>query len=149
MKTEIRKATVEDVQTILGFMKSFYEYDGLNYDKEKSEATLHEFIKSKAGSLFVTESSGKPVGYFCLAYGYSLELHGKDCFLDEIFIIPEYRKQGIGAEVMKFIEDYLKKENFKSIHLIVFEKNILAQQFYIKKGFRTRDAVFMTKSLSG
>jgi len=148
MRTEIRAANEKDIETILDLMKGYYQYDNLDYSKERSRATLHEFINSNSGSLFVIELSGKPIGYFCLSYGYSLELHGKDCFLDEIYLLPYYRQQGIGTEVLQFIEIFVKKGNFKSVHLIVFEKNIAAQQFYIKNGFRTRKAIFMTKSLS-
>jgi pimeloyl-ACP methyl ester carboxylesterase/ribosomal protein S18 acetylase RimI-like enzyme len=147
MKTEIREAAENDIEPILDFMKSYYEFDHLDYSREKLRATLQEFINSSSGSLFIIHSTGKPIGYFCLAFGYSLELHGKDCFLDEIFISQEYRQKGVGSQVMKFIEDYLKRKNFKSIHLIVFKRNIKAQQYYLRNGFRTRDAIFMTKSL--
>jgi len=147
MKIEIREAAENDINTILDFMKSYYEFDNLDYSREMLRSTLQEFISSSYGSLFVIQSIDKPIGYFCLAFGYSLELHGKDCFLDELFISQEYREKGVGSEVMKFIEDYLKKKHIKAIHLIVFESNIKAQQYYLKNGFRTRDAIFMTKKL--
>lgn len=147
MKIIIREANGNDTDTILDFMKSYYEFDNLDYSRERSGSTLQEFLNSNFGSLFVIQLSGKPIGYFCLAFGYSLELHGKDCFLDEIYLAQEYRHKGIGSEAMKFIEDYLRKKKFKAIHLIVFENNIKAQQYYIKNGFSTRDAIFMTKSL--
>ncbi len=147
MKTVISEATKENIETILNFMEGYYQFDSLDYNREKASKTLGEFIGSTMGSLFIIYSDDKPVGYFCLAYGYSLELHGRDCFLDELYLEEEYRQKGIGNEVMAFIEDYLKQKNVKSLHLIVFEKNVGAQQYYIKNGFRTRDAIFMTKSL--
>lgn len=91
MNTEIRKASENDIETILDFMKSYYEFDKLDYDRIKLRATLHEFISSNSGSVFIIQTTGKPIGYFCLAFGYSLELHGKDCFLDEIYISEEFR----------------------------------------------------------
>jgi len=149
MKTIIREAAEDDIDTILDFMKGYYEFDNLHYNRKKLRATLQEFISCRSyGSLFLIQSIDKPIGYFCLAFGYSLELNGKDCFLDEIYISLEYRHKGIGSEVMKFIENYLKKKHIKAIHLIVFERNTGAQQYYTKNGFRTRGAAFMTKSLS-
>lgn len=148
MKTEIREATENDIETILDFMKSYYEFDSLDYDREKLRATIYDFFSIGAGSLFIIQSNDKPIGYFCLVFGYSLELHGKDCILDEIYISEEYRHKGVGSEVMKFIEDYLKKKDIKAIHLIVFQNNIAAQKYYLKNGFGTRNAIFMTKKLT-
>jgi len=96
MRTEIREVEENDMDTILDLMRSYYEFDKLDYSREKLKATLQEFISSSYGSLFIIESSGNPIGYFCLAIGYSLELHGKDCFLDEIYISEEYRQKGLG-----------------------------------------------------
>ena len=147
MKIEIREFCGKDIDILLDLMKDYYEFDRLDFNREKSKATLHDFMNSNSGLLFVIESSDKAIGYFCLAFGYSLELHGKDCFLDEIYISDDFRRKGVGLEVMKFIEEYLKKIDIKAVHLIVFENNTYAQKFYLKNGFRTRDAIFMTKSL--
>lgn len=51
MKTEIREAAENDIETILDFMKSYYEFDSLDYDRGKLRATIYDFFSIGAGSL--------------------------------------------------------------------------------------------------
>ena len=45
------------------------------------------------------------------------------------------RGKGIGAQAMQFLEEEIKKENFKRIELGVFEFNTPAQKLYQKMGY--------------
>ena len=88
-----------------------------------------------------------PIGYCCMAFSYTLENYGRDCFLDELYIMPSYRSRGIGSEVMKLIEAYLIKLGLKAIHLYVNNPNTVAYNYYINNGFHRHKASFMTKIL--
>jgi ribosomal protein S18 acetylase RimI-like enzyme len=146
MDVVIRKALLTDIELILGFMKDYYKLEGKSFIRTKSQLTLQEFITNDSwGALFIIEYHGKPIGYFCLAFSYTLENYGRDCFLDEIFIESKYRNQGIGNQVMKQIETYLVAKDFKAIHLVVYNFNKNAFQYYLKNGFEKHDASFLTK----
>ncbi|MBN1151267.1 GNAT family N-acetyltransferase [candidate division WOR-3 bacterium] len=122
--------------------------EGVKFDKTKSGKTLEEFISNPSfGALFLILISDEPVGYFCLTSSYTLENYGKDCFLDEIYIKPDHRKLGVGSEIIKYIENYLKNRDFKAIHLIVYDSNQEAHKFYLRNGFHDHSASFMTKLL--
>jgi len=130
-------------------MMDYYEIEGIDYNRDKSRSTLEDFIvKGNTGTLCIIQSLNDPIGYFCIAFSYTLEHYGKDCFLDEIYIKPEFRHKGIGTEVMKYIENYLEQNNFKAIHLIVYDKNPAAFKYYVKNGFQVQKASFMSKLLN-
>lgn len=148
MKIAIRPAQLNDIKTILDFMADYYTLEGIEFNRIRSGKTLEDFIADRTyGALCMICLSNEPIGYFCLAYSFTLENYGKDCFLDEIYIKPNFRNQGIGSEVMKYIETYLLENDFKAIHLIVYDKNPAAHKYYLKNGFHEHRASFMTKKI--
>jgi len=54
--------------------------------------------------------------------------------LRAIHIDPEYKGQGIGKEIFKFVASDLKNRGHKKMYLWVFEKNLAAIRFYEKMG---------------
>ncbi len=48
------------------------------------------------GRMWLIEVAGSSIGYLALTLGYSLEFHGRDSFLDELFIQSPYRGHGFG-----------------------------------------------------
>lgn len=148
MKIDCRTVKTKDTSLILDFIKDYYKMEGINFDREKSGDALENLIAyENIGRIWIIEVNKKPVGYFYLAFSYNLEHHGKDCFMNEIYIKPEHQHLGIGSEVIKFIEDFLIRNDFKAIHLVVHLKNLAAFNYYIKNGFHVHDGSFMTKVL--
>lgn len=145
MKTQIRFADESDIYTILEFMRDYYVIEGIEFNKEKSFKIHVDFLKSSSGKLSIIENNHAPIGYFCFAFSYTIKYYGKDCFLDEIFIEPNSTQMGIGSEVMLLIENYLKENNFKAMHLIVNNRNNVALNYYLKNGFILPDSKFMSK----
>ncbi|MFX1507383.1 MAG: GNAT family N-acetyltransferase [Promethearchaeota archaeon] len=52
-----------------------------------------------------------------------------------IDILPEYHRQGIGTHLMSTLENHLKENGVKGVHLGTSERNIKAVQFYQKLNF--------------
>jgi hypothetical protein len=50
--------------------------------------------KPEFGFILVARSGGRIVGYLAVCLGYSIELGGKDGFVDELFVAPGSRGQG-------------------------------------------------------
>jgi ribosomal protein S18 acetylase RimI-like enzyme len=148
MRIKCKAITSKNTGLILDFMKDYYSTEGIMFDREKSRDTLENLISHEdTGRIWIIETNKAAIGYFCLAFCYTLEHHGKACYLDEMYIKPEFRHLGIGSEAMKFIENYLINNEFKAIHLVVHLKNLAAFNYYIKNGFHVHDASFMTKVL--
>ena len=131
---------------ILGCMKDFYKMEGIKFNRDRSrEAIENLMVKKSIGRIWIILADDKPVGYCSMAFSYTLENYGRDCFLDELYIKPQYRLKGIGSEVMKQIEAYLIKQGLKAIHLYVNDPNSSAYKYYLKNGFSRHKASYMTK----
>ena len=85
------------------------------------------------------------VGYLALTFGYSLEFHGRDAFIDELYIRPAHRGQGWGTRAMEHAEALALSEGIRAIHLEVGHRNSAAQAFYRKLGYADHERHLMTK----
>jgi diamine N-acetyltransferase len=148
MMVTLDSATEQDVPNILQMMESFYAHEGIEFIEEKSRATLIDFmLKENIGKLWLIKNGEECVGYCCLIISYTLEYHGHDCFLDELFILPEFQNKGIGAEVLKLLSSYAAERGINAMHLFVFDENQKAFEFYQRNGFSKRKGSLMVKFL--
>lgn len=145
-----RPAAEADVPRLLRFMRALYEEDGSTSLREAAaEAALRRLLAdSDRGLVGVIERGGDPVGYVVLTWGYSLEFHGRDAFIDELFIEPEHRGVGLGGRAVEWAEAACRDHGAGVVHLEVEIGNERAHALYRRCGFEERGLRLMTKRLS-
>jgi ribosomal protein S18 acetylase RimI-like enzyme len=149
MNVVLNPAAEKDIPFILEMMEAFYKLDNIPYDEEKSRATLRDFItRQNAGKLWLIVRNDKIAGYCCLVFSYTLEYHGPDCFIDEIYIKPEFQNKGLGRKALSLLEQYAKDHHIRAMHLFVFDENKKAFDIYSKNGFIKRRGSLMVKMLT-
>ncbi|MDX1372914.1 MAG: GNAT family N-acetyltransferase [Nitrososphaeraceae archaeon] len=149
MSTEIIKAGIEYKREILELVVEFYGIDRKDKRANTLKGCIAEFLNyPKYGSAFIIKYAGEIVGYVILAFGFSFEYGGRDSFIDEFYIKPEYREKGIGGIALDYIIKYARTTGIKAIHLEVKEKHKKAERLYIKKGFKEHKNKFMSLTLS-
>ena len=100
----IRPAVTMDVPLILKFIKELAEYEKLSDQVTATEALLTELIfKQQKAEVLIGEADGKPVGYALFFYNFSTFLGRAGIYIEDIYISPEYRKQGYGRSFFKHI----------------------------------------------
>lgn len=80
-----------------------------------------------------------------LAFSFSFEFGGRDAFIDELYVEPEYRRRGLGARALQFVEEACLTLGVSAVHLEVTRKNDAALKLYRNAGFRDHDRYLMTK----
>lgn len=63
---------------------------------------------------------------------------GKHLEPDNVFILPEYRNQGVGELLMAWIDNYAKEQNCDAIELNAYIENAKGIEFWKKTGFYIR-----------
>jgi L-amino acid N-acyltransferase YncA len=149
MNIELNPASEKDIPMILEMMEDFYKNESIPYDEVKSRATLRDFImRQNAGKMWLINRNDKVVGYCCMVFSYTLEYHGPDCFIDEIYIRPEFQNKGMGKKALSLLEQYAKDRGIRAMHLFVFDENKKAFDIYAKNGFTKRSGSLMVKMLT-
>src|SRR5262245_2091273 len=116
----LRAAKEKDMAVLINFMREYYQFDNHTFRKAMARRSMKGLLRNTAfGKVWLIIFRKRTIGYVVLTYGYSLEYLGRDAFVDEIFILPEYRGKGIGKKVLKEVEDHASKNDVKAVHLEV------------------------------
>lgn len=137
-----------DLDQIIELMGAYYAFDGLAFDESGARAAVSRLLADPSyGRVFLIQVDGMIAGYAVLVLGYSVEFHGRDAFVDEIYLREEYRRQGLGPRVLAFLEDVCRSLEVRALHLEVERHNTAAQSVYRRVGFVDHDRYLMTKRI--
>jgi ribosomal protein S18 acetylase RimI-like enzyme len=145
-----RPAAEEDEQALLRMMRNLAEQEPGAYffNEPVVREVLRKFLASpELGQAWVFLDEEILVGYIVLTFGYSFEYHGRDSFIDELYIEPQYRRQGIGKRAMQFVEERARELGVNAIHLEVDQGNDPAAELYRRAGYDDHARFLMTKWL--
>lgn len=143
---QFRLAVESDADSLLDFMRDYYAFDGHGFDREKARGALTALLRdSNLGLAWLILVGDAPVGYVVLCFGYSLEWLGRDAFVDEFYLLEEYRGRGWGRRTMEFLEEAARAAGIRTLHLEVVQENSAALQLYRKLGFAEHRSTFLSK----
>jgi GNAT superfamily N-acetyltransferase len=133
MKTEIRTALITDVPAILELVQGLADYEK---EPEAVVATAAHYEETGFGDkpiwkAFVAIVENRTVG-FALIYDRFSTWKGKMVYLEDFYVIPEYRKFGLGAQLFETVIDYAKTNKYSGLVWQVLDWNDLAIKFYEK-----------------
>jgi ribosomal protein S18 acetylase RimI-like enzyme len=91
---------------------------------------------------------GEPVGYLVLTFGFSLEFHGRDALVDELYVRDAHRGRGAGSACMAHVEELCRDEGVRAVHLEVDHVNLRAKALYHRRGYEDHARHLLTKWLT-
>lgn len=152
LRTErmIRKISQSDRADFIRLSKQFYSSPAVLFNVPESyhERAFDELMRSDVyADGYILESGGKTVGYGLTAKTYSREAGGKVLWLEELFVLPQYRSAGLGKEFFQVVETEARRGNFVRIRLEVEEENVRARALYERLGYRPLEYDQMVKDL--
>jgi ribosomal protein S18 acetylase RimI-like enzyme len=100
------------------------------------------------GRGWLIEIEGVAQGYVVVCLGFSIEHGGYDSFIDELYVRPAFRGQGLGRAALAHAEAYLRSRGVRTIHLLVDRDNDVARGLYRRQSFVDHARLLMSKDLS-
>ena len=111
----IRPATPADVPAIFSFCQLLAEFEQLSHEMVGTEADLHNGLfggasdhrsekaadKPSPARALIAEVDGKAVGAAIYFYNFSTFLMKPGIYLEDLFVLPDYRRQGIATALLK------------------------------------------------
>lgn len=144
----IRDFTESDYEKYIIYAKAFYASDAVAHDIDPKHfhQTFHLILqKSPLVRGLVYELDGEVAGYMLLSFMYSNEFGGIVVLLEEIYIDPRYRGQGIGKQFFAFA-DAEYKDSAVCFRLEVARNNAKAIELYQSLGFQEWSYLQMVKT---
>src|SRR5262245_54000078 len=138
----IEAATPGNVRELLQFMKAYYRFEGIPFNRQEIASGLSLLLKRPTvGGAWLILNRRKPVGYLILTFGFDLEFGGRLAGLTDLYIEPSHRRKGIGRKALAQVEEFCRSCGVRAIELQVTRKNISVLDFYRGVGFESFDRV--------
>ena len=137
----LRFAAEEDTPLIFNFIKGLAEYEKLFNEVEATEELLRStlFGERKFVEILIAEYKGEPAGFAIFFHNFSTFIGKPGIYVEDLFVKPEFRKNGIGKTLLSYIAKLGVERNFGRVEWAVLDWNAPAIQFYRSLGSIPKD----------
>ena len=132
----IRTATRDDVPQILSFIKHLADYEKLSHEVVATEALLEQtlFGERSYAEVLIAEYDGSAAGFSLFFHNYSTFLAKPGIYLEDLFVLPEFRGKGIGKALLKKLAAITLERDGGRLEWSVLDWNTPAIDFYKSQG---------------
>ena len=140
----IKKVTEETFDEFLDLIDKLAEFEKLAPPDKEARGRLRAdcFSKKPKYEAYVGIIGEKCVAYVICFSTYSSFLALPTLFLEDIFVLEEYRRQGIGEKMFDYCVKMAKRKGCGRVEFMVLKWNRAAQEFYEKKKAKRLDWYF-------
>lgn len=132
----IRPAAPADVSTLFELIQALADYEKLSHAVTGNAAALaeHLFGAHPCIEAILAEVDSKPVGFALFFTNYSTFLTKPGLYLEDLFVLPEYRGQGIGKALLAQLAHLALERDYGRLEWSVLDWNEPAIAFYRRMG---------------
>jgi ribosomal protein S18 acetylase RimI-like enzyme len=130
----IRRAGADDAAVVAELL---YAFNGVYDDPTPPPDELAERIRQllAAGDTAILLAGEPACAVAVLRFRLSIWSRGLECYLAELYVVPELRGQGIGRAVMERVMDEARAEGADHMDLGTGEDDVAARALYESLGF--------------
>ena len=137
MRIQIRNGRRTDAEQFISLVLALAEFEHLDPPSDEGRKRLvDDIFRRKKVNLLVASSGRRLVGYALYFYTYSSFVAKPSLYLEDLFVLDEYRKQGIGFSLFRKCVEIAAAEGCGRMEWAVLTWNAKALRFYEKLGAR-------------
>ena len=132
----IRPATVKDASLLATMILELAQYEKLDHEAAVTAESIARdgFGPHPKFRAIIAELDGKPAGY-AVFFGFYSTFQGRaGLFLEDIYVRPPLRKQGIGQALLNYVARIAWEEDYFCMRWEVLDWNKPAIDFYQRLG---------------
>jgi GNAT superfamily N-acetyltransferase len=136
----IRTASPSDIPALVNLVEQYWSFEDIaGFDARRIESLLQAALFAEGRArCWLAEQAGEIGGYLLAVPVFSLEHGGMMAEIDEFFVIPAFRGQGIGAALLLKAETVLRENGVRRLQLQLGSGNARARDFYAARGYGRR-----------
>lgn len=137
----IRPATADDAGLIHGFIHGLAVYERLEHEVTATPERVREslFGQHPGAEVLIAEWEGQPAGFALFFPNYSTFLGRAGMYLEDLFVLPEFRGRGIGKALLSRLAAIAVERDYGRLDWSVLDWNEPAIDFYKRIGARGLD----------
>ena len=137
----IRSMNIDDYEEVYALWMSCKNMGFNNLDD--SREGIEKFLARNPNTSFIALENEKIIGIILAGHD------GRRGYIYHMSVDENYRKQGIGKQLVEKSLTQLKKEGINKVALLVFNRNEIGNAFWEKQGFIARgDITYRNKELN-
>jgi len=139
--TGIERVGQENFDTFVYLIEKLAEYEKLNPPDEEAKLRLRgdAFSDNPRYEAYLGTIDGKPAGYITFYFTYSTFMAKPTLYLEDIFVLEEYRKRGLGKALFEFCRDVARQRGCSRMDWTVLTWNEPSIEFYENQGAKRQD----------
>lgn len=136
MSLSLRPATEADVAVIFSLIQALAAYENLSDAVTGTPEQLrsHLFGQPRYAEVLLAEWGGQVVGFALFFSNYSTFLTRPGLYLEDLFVLPDYRRRGIGTALLTRLGQVAVERQAGRLEWSVLDWNASAIAFYEKMG---------------
>ena len=112
--TKISKIQAAEVTNLLPLFHDYLKFYRVE-PKTTNESFLKDRIQNNDSVVFVAKDGEKIVGFAQLYFTYSSLMQGKVVILNDLYILPEFRRKNLAGMLIDKTLEYAKEKNLQVI----------------------------------
>lgn len=128
----IREAVKDDANLIFEFINKLAKYEKMEDDVNGNADLINKWVfeEKLAKVIFVVENN-KEVGFALYFYNFSTFITKPGLYLEDLFILEDYRNKGYGKLVFNYLMDVVRNEDLGRMEWVCLDWNQPSIDFYL------------------
>lgn len=141
MRTIIEQAGPADIPALVELMGEFHAESSHALDRQWAAASFAQLLRDEArGAVWIARHGTEPAGHVVLVLRHSMEFGGLAGVIDDLFVRPQFRRQGVGSALLSALFDACRKLHVAAVHVEIDPGNVAASTLYQAFGLRGHGA---------
>jgi GNAT superfamily N-acetyltransferase len=129
----------KDVPALMSMILELAEYEHLDVAATEKDLLRDGFGANRKFRSLIAEHDGKPAGY-AIFYDFYSSFRGRcGLFLEDIYVQPALRNQGLGKALLAHVAKISREENYFGMQWEVLDWNQPSIEFYERIGGKFMD----------
>ncbi|MFC7359026.1 GNAT family N-acetyltransferase [Nocardioides astragali] len=136
--SKVRRATPDDADVLGALLWDFNtEFETETDDADVLAARFARLLAlDEVVAVLAEDGDGTPVGFAFLSLRPAIWYDGPVSQLEELYVVPELRSQGIGTQLLDLSRRLVLEVGSPEMHIGVDEVDVDTRRFYERHGFR-------------
>jgi GNAT superfamily N-acetyltransferase len=136
LSSHLRPSVPEDISVLFGLLQGKADFDQKLHTLTGNPDTLKEHLFGKETYIeaILAESDGQAVGFATFFHNYSTFLTKPGLYVDDLFVMPDYRRQGLGKAILTHLAQLAVQRECGRLEWLVAAWNENAIAFYKQMG---------------